>query len=212
MSELTNDTQRLEHMHIESTNRLNTIMDNWCNQFSTNYQEGKMRSSRGNDIETFVSETINIFGRIFNKNLVAIKGASDKKALTLTVNGKEITKYHQVDIHVYLDNRFIAIIECKAYLDSCYYVRACDDFKLFRKFGYSIKNYIFTLENSIDDETKHFTDHVSDYICDEVFCMLDGKRSPSKPIYDSQFKKIINANNLTHFIDTLYRLCSTSDE
>ncbi len=33
------------------------------------------------------------------------------------------------------------------YLDSCYYVRACDDFKLFKKFGYNIKTFIFTLED-----------------------------------------------------------------
>ena len=63
------------------------------------------------------------------------------------------------------------------YLDSCYYVRACDDFKLFKKFGYNIKTFIFTLEDSIKKETKLFTDYLTDNVCDDIFYMLDGKKN-----------------------------------
>ena len=93
------------------------------------------------------------------------------------------------------------MIECKAYLDSCYYVRACDDFKLFGKFGYNIPGYIFTLENSIDEDTRIFTDYVTDNSCKGIFYMLDGKRSSSKPIYNQHFRKQINKDKLIAFID-----------
>ena len=189
-------------------NQLNIIMDNWCKNYNNNYTGGKMRCERGNDIEKYTIDVINNIGKILKINLIAINGNKDKKDLKIITKDKEFIKKHQVDIHIYLDEIFIAVIECKAYLDSCYYVRACDDFKLFKKFGYNIKNYIFTLENSIDEDTIIFTDYINDNICDNIFYMLDGKRSSINPIYNSKFKKSINLNNLNNFIEVIYSLCN----
>jgi hypothetical protein len=107
-----------------------------------------------------------------------------------------------------LDDVFISVIECKAYLDSCYYVRACDDFNLFKKFDYSVGKYILTMENSIDEDTKEFTDAITDNVCDGIFCMLDGKRSSSKPIYNKKFFKSHNYTGLKKFIDYIYTFCN----
>ena len=181
-------------------------MDKWITTYTSNYSGGKMRGDRGEDIETFVINSINYIGKELKTNLIAKKGSSDKKLMKLEINNKVIKKMHQVDVHVYLNKNFICAIECKAYLDSCYYVRACDDFKLFKKFGYDIKNYIFTLENSIDEDTKLFTDHITDNICDNVFYILDGKRSSSKPIYDERYKKEINNDNFINFIEFIFNL------
>jgi hypothetical protein len=115
-------------------------------------------------------------------------------------------KEHQVDLHLYKNDVFLAVIECKAYLDSCYYERACHDFHLFRKFGYPVKHYVFALEDSICEETKLFLDYQNDHICTEVFYLLDGKRSSSKPIYDRTFKKDINPKKLMSFLETLKAL------
>jgi len=197
----------LDIIRRKATKELSCIMDKWCENHSENYSGGKMRGDRGADIEVFVRNTINNIGTELSKNLVAVKGSSDKKELKLLVGDKEIKKDHQVDIHVYLDGKFIAVVECKAYLDSCYYVRACDDFILFKKFGYDVKKYIFTLENSIDEDTKIFTDHVTENVCSHVFCLLDGKRTSSKPIYDSNFRKPINTQKLYEFIDYMFNLC-----
>jgi len=194
-------------LKIQCAAKLARIMDSWCESHVSDYSGGKMRDARGADIETFVRETITDVGKIMGRNLVAIKGDNDKKELKVVVDGEEIKKDHRVDVHIYLDGRFIAVIECKAYLDSCYYVRACDDFKLFKKFGYNIKQYVFTLENSLAENTKKFHDHVTDHVCDDVFYILDGKRSSTKPVYDAQYKKPINEKNMSNFVDHVCGLC-----
>jgi hypothetical protein len=153
-----------------------------------------------------VKNVIKMFVTTYGIRVDALKGSNDKKELVLNHNNKIIKKDHQVDIHIYKDDVFIAVIECKAYLDSCYYVRACDDFRLFKKFGYNVKNYIFSLENSIDENTKLFTDVVTENVCDDIFYMLDGKRTSTKPIYDKKHKKIINKEKLTYFIQSMYIL------
>jgi len=190
----------------EATTELQCVMDEWCNTYSNNFSGGKMRNDRGDGIETYVRNLINKLGRLLNVDLVAKRGNDDKKDLVIDLQDKQIKKKHQVDVHIYLNGTFIAVIECKAYLDSCYYVRACEDFKLFKKFGYNVKSFVFTLENSIDEDTKIFTDHITDNICDNVFYILDGKRVSTKPIYDSKFRKPINTKNLYDFIDVLCTL------
>lgn len=185
---------------------LHIIMEKWCKTYKDDFTGGKMREDRGCDLENFVRNTINYIGIEYKINLIAKNGNYDKKILQINTNGKNIKKNHQVDIHIYLDDNFIGVIECKAYLDSCYYVRACDDFKLFKKFDYNIKNFIFTLENSIDSDTKDFTDYITDNICDNIFYMLNGKRSSKKPIYDDKYKKSINMTYFTNFIDQIYIL------
>lgn len=186
---------------------LSTIIDEWCKSSANGCIGGEMREKRGSDIETFVRASINKIGEKLNINLHARCGNDDKKDLIVNLpNGKKVIKKHQVDVHIYLDGCFVAVIECKAYLDSCYYVRACDDFKLFKKFDYNVKNYIFTLENAIGEDTKLFTDFVNEYICDDIFYMLDGKRTSSKPVYDMKHKKPINKKELTKFIDFIFLL------
>ncbi len=188
---------------------LNNILEKWCNKHSNNCSGGEMRSNRGGDIEEFVKKCIDIISLKFNVNIKAYKGVNDKKNLSFIYNNKNICKEHQVDIHIYKDDIFIAVIECKSYLDSCYYVRACDDFKLFKKFNYNIKNYIFSLENSIDNDTKIFIDHINDNICDKIFYILDGKRNSLKPIYDIKYIKKVNTSKLKEFVEEIISLIIT---
>lgn len=186
---------------------LNRIIDGWVSSHMSNASGGKMRGDRGNGIEDFVRDAVNYIGKEMEINLVAKKGDKDKKELKVTCpDGTEIKKQHQVDVHIYLNDKFVAVIECKAYLDSCYYVRACDDFVKFKKFGYNVKNFIFTLEDSIDKDTKIFEDYSSGYICNDIFVVMDGKRSSSKPIYDPTYRKEVNREKLQKFIDFLYSL------
>ena len=183
---------------------LETLAANWVDQYK-HLSGGQMRQLRGYSIEQFVINTINTIGVCVGsggKTLRAIKGDLDKKALTIN----DIHQQHQVDVHVYSDDKFVATVECKAYLDKCYYIRACDDFDLFRKFGYDVKHYIFSFENSIADNAKIFTDFVKDDICDDVFYMVDGKRNSAKPLYIEQHVKKINQTNLIKFINQMYEL------
>lgn len=182
---------------------MNAIMDRWCADYDTNFTGGKMRGSRGEQIEQFVREVISTIGEVYDVNVRAVKGDKDKKQLTLPYGDTTLTKSHQVDIHVYREDTFVSAIECKAYLDSCYYVRACDDFRLFDKFDYNIKKYIFALENSIDDKTKAFTDLLTDQTCNNIFYILDGKRVSIKPVFVSKYRKPVNREKLERFVRTM---------
>ena len=196
-----------ENVIQSAENDLYNIMVEWCKINTNICGGGQMREKRGADIELFVRTTINKIGEILNIDLRARCGNDDKKDLIINLpNGKKLTKQHQVDVHIYVNGVFVAVIECKAYLDSCYYVRACDDFKMFKKFDYIVNNYIFTLENAISEDTKLFTDFMNEYICDDIFYILEGKRTSSKPVYDSKFKKNINKKELTKFINFIFTL------
>ena len=208
MSEMNNQHDIIKETVIQWAEiELSNIIDEWCKSNANGCSGGEMREKRGSDIETFVLETINKVGETLNIDLHARCGNDDKKDLIIDLpDGKKLTKQHQVDVHIYKNGVFVAVIECKAYLDSCYYVRACDDFKMFKKFDYIVKNCIFTLENAIAEDTKIFTDFINEYICDEIFYILDGKRTSSKPVYDMKHKKSINVNVLTKFIDFIFML------
>lgn len=201
-----NYTEFIHNIIEKSCVELNNIMDKWCNNYEENYSGGKMRGDRGKDIENFIFYVIELFRDLYNINVVAKKGTADKKSLLLNYKNQIIQKEHQVDLHIYKDDTFIAAIECKAYLDSCYYVRACDDFALFKKFGYDIKTFIFSLENSIDENTKIFTDVVNEDVCDDIFYLLDGKRSSTKPIYKRLYKKNIKKEKVEYFINSIKNL------
>jgi len=194
-------TEKRDEIMQYAEDKLNAYMEEWCGMECSG---GEMRGQRGCNIERFVRKVINKIGKLYDIDFTALNGNDDKKELKIP--NTEISKQHQVDVHVYLDGKFVAAIECKAYLDSCYYVRACDDFHLFKRFNYDVKNYIFALENSIKDETKMFTDHTTENICDDVFYVLDGKRSSAKPIYIEKYRKSINKKLLATFIDSMLAL------
>jgi len=44
------------------------------------------------------------------------------------------------------------------------------------------------------------------YILYDIFYMLDGKRTATKPIYDKKYKKKINKDKLNYFIKSLQHL------
>ena len=190
---------------------LKTMMDKWCTAHNDDkFSGGKMRRSRGEEIERFVRYAVTIVGETCEMNVRAIKGGKDKKILSIDRNDCALTKAHQVDVHVYKADRFVMAIECKAYLDSCYYVRACDDFRLFDKFGYDLKKFVFAMEDSIDAKTKAFTDIVTDNTCDDIFYMLEGKRMSSKPIYDEKHRKPVNEAMLERFVRALHTSLDTA--
>lgn len=93
-------------------------------------------------------------------------------------------------------------IECKSYLDLCYYKRACSDFQDFKAHNFNLKYIIFSLENSIKEESKEFVNYSNNNICYGIYYMLDGKRSSKNPIYSK--KKEINIDKLNTFIDMLF--------
>jgi hypothetical protein len=200
------DNLLFEQIRNTAEVELNNIMERWCYNYENNYNGGRMRGDRGADLENYIISVVSNISKMYNNNIKAIKGSEKKEKLQITIDDDIYVKEHQVDVHIYLNNTLISVIESKAYLDSCYYERACNDFNLFKKYGYTIKNYVFTLENSINDITKKIIDFENSKICDNIFYMLDGKRSSSKPIYNKDYKKKINLDNLSNFIKEIINL------
>jgi hypothetical protein len=200
------DQQRIAQY---ATTDLKKIMEDWCVLHDGEFTGGKMRECRGTGIEDLVIKIIQRIASRLQIDLVAKKGKFDKKKLVVPENHL-IHKLHQVDVHVYLNRSLVAVVECKSYLDSCYYVRACEDFELFKKFGYPVKTVIFSLEDSMDEKTKQFTDFWKNNVCDEVFYMLDGKRSSSKPIYRRQYTKEPREEKMMRFVSFLVDLVGHS--
>jgi hypothetical protein len=176
----------------------------WINNNKKGITGGEMRQNRGDAVENYVKNIINTIGKKTNKKLIALKGSESKIKISLMIDNIEIKKEHQVDIHIFLDDKIISVIECKSYLDSCYYTRALYDLNIFKKFGYNLKKYVFTLEESINKDTLIFLDYIHDYICDGLFIMIDEKRKFNSPLYKQH--KIINKNNLKHFIKNIFEL------
>jgi hypothetical protein len=73
--------------------KLEEITGKWVDSHSNNYTGGKMRSDRGEDIETFVRNCIEFIAKNEGINLVAKRGTSDMKVLSIN----DIKKDHQVD-------------------------------------------------------------------------------------------------------------------
>ena len=163
---------------------------------------GVVRAARGNLVESMIDTIADALG------LEARVGSKDFQTITVTDKrtGKVHSQKHQVDRHIYHKGKLVAIVECKAYLDSCYYVRACSDFARMKMAHPDIKCFLFALEDSISEESRVFTDAESNYVCDDIFFLCEGKRSSAKPIYKKEFAKPLLADRLKRFIQAMESL------
>jgi hypothetical protein len=187
----------IENIYYE---KIQTLIQNWKSLYSEKLSEGKMRSKRGKDIEELCKSFVEDIGKLTTNKIDVYFGQNDKKFLKLN----NIVKKHQVDLHIYKNEKFIFCIECKSYLDSCYYTRACNDFKLFEKFNYDISNYVFCFENALNKDTMIFTNLITDNICNNVFFILENKRNGKIPLYVENQSYTISRNVLKNFIQEIY--------
>jgi hypothetical protein len=164
-------------------------------------QGGIIRMKRGKLIETIIDKVIEAF-KEWGQDVECRVGSQDIQLIEV---GK-FTKKHQVDRHIYVQGKLKCIIECKSYLDLCFYERACHDFKTMRIKHPDVIGMVFTLENSLNDESRVFTDTVFDSVCKEIFYMCEGKRSSSKPIYKKKHEKLIQKDKFLHFVEELFSI------
>lgn len=175
--------------------------------YNTSYNElenvnggGEIRAARGNSTEEIVDIVCRYFRETLGLNLESRVGKNDEQ--TITVRG--CTKKHQVDRHIYFNGRLVLVVEVKAYLDACYYTRACSDFKVMRLGHPTVKTVLLTLENGVADDAIIFTDAVFDNVCDKICYLCNGKRSSAKPMYKTEFRKPIEKEGLKSFIEMVY--------
>ncbi len=192
----------------EVTQEIIDFYENCCNEqdelSKKDNSGGQLRSKRGHMVEMIAEITMNALSKRINcKSVVECKKGSKDCIEIKSPNG--FSKMHQTDRHCYLNNILTLVIECKSYLDSCYYERACMDAKIFKQHDNNISCIVLSLEDSLRYETKNFYDDIFDNCIDSVFYLCEGKRSSSKPIYKKEFKKMLNKDNVSMYVKYLLK-------
>lgn len=155
---------------------------------------GELRAARGDLVEALVKDVCELVAGVEWR-----KGTTDLQ----TIRVDTFEKKHQVDAHVYKDGKLVLVVEAKAYLDSCYYERACHDFTVMRLSHPDVRCIVVALEDSLKEETKKFTDCVFRNVCDKVFFLCDGKRSSSRPLYRPEFRKDLRPEQVKSLLEYL---------
>jgi len=184
---------------------------------------GQKREASGRFIENFLQNIFDEINKMFNIQIISKVGSTDFLTKKINYNGKIYELNHiQVDRHVSYNNKRIAFIENKTYLDSCYWDRALADFRKIiaslKQNGYNpedMEYIVFSGQDSLDHDTKlaYEGDFFNDSkmftsnkkgIKPHVFFFLDKKRSSQKPMYKIKFD--IQDKVLKEFIELILNL------
>lgn len=178
------------------------------NQMKTmSYTGGQQRKIRGEFVENLVGQVIEKICNYIGLQNYAVKYR--EKLMLKSVNG--YTKSHGVDVHVYIHDEFALAIECKSYLDACYYDRACVDLHLIKQYcGSHVKTMIVSLENSIEENTKLFYDDLFNEPVDNVCLLSSYTRSSKIPFWQRYSSTQENTQYINAFLETLYSIISAS--
>ena len=175
---------------------------------------GAIRQQNGKLGEDFVEILFNQMVKYFfkDKNIIIKNGNNKKEKKNITItsrDGKTFTKKHSVDIHVYFNNKLKICVECKSYLDSCYFGRALLDFHTYKKDNekkfQDMIPMIFAFEEAADQNTLNF-EMANLNIYPNIFYMLDGKRSSKKAYWKPKYRKQINQDKFLKFIKHIYNI------
>jgi hypothetical protein len=128
-------------------------------------------------------------------------GESKKNDFIESISPNGYSLKFQVDRHLYDTNgKMVKIGECKTYLDRDMMERASSDFSRILK-GIDIKptTFIIALEDAVGGPAYNY--YMDEGNIGKVFYLLDGKRSPKKPIWREEFYKPINESKLIEFVN-----------
>ena len=165
---------------------------------------GIIRKMRGEFVERLVDDIVTTIALYLPDHHISCKTGTHDLIKIRSKSG--MVKHHQTDRHIYVNGRLACVVECKSYLDACYYTRTCCDFMLFKKYDKNVKCIVLSMENGMNENTQIFYDDMFHRVVDEVIHVCDGKRCSSKPIYKAEYFKPLNKNNLTNFILYLWVL------
>lgn len=121
---------------------------------------------------------------------------------SLSKNGYELK--FQVDRHLYT-KELVGLCECKAYLDRDMMARASSDFaRITKSLKQKPKTFVLALEDAVGSDAYNY--YMDEGNIDNVFYLLDGKRSPKKPIWKPKYRKSINVEKLKEFVSFIQKI------
>jgi len=133
------------------------------------------------------------------------KGGKSKKNDFVNSTSKNgyVLKF-QVDRHLYT-KKLAGLCECKTYLDRDMMARASSDFgRIKTGIKEKPKTFVLALEDAVGSEAYDY--YMDEGNIDKVFYLLDGKRSPKKPIWKQKFRKSINVDKLKEFVSFIQNI------
>ena len=188
--------------------------------------EGETRDMAGNFVEKILQnifDTINLY-LPNNQKIISKVGKTDYLSKTICYRTKILVLDKiQVDRHIFSQERRIAFIENKTYLDGTYFDRALSDFKKIAQAlkqhniqPDSVKYIIFAGQNAIDtnrfanyeaefwEETKYLAKNTNLGLETKTFFFLKGKRASNKPWY--KIKHELNTDIIKKFVSYIINL------
>ncbi len=169
---------------------------------SQNNTGGRIRQSMGDLGEELSALAWMEIAKIYSDIEKPVKPKKGEKDQIKCVNKNGNIFYAHVDKHCYISGKFVLAIEAKSYLDSCYYYRASNDFRLLKiYYDKKLVCIVVYVEDAAKEESKYFIE--DEKWVDRTFILTDGKRSSAKPIWKREFKKKLNLKKVKNFIEFL---------
>ena len=176
---------------------------------------GALRSLKGTLVETMTEEMILLAWKNLGGNPSRIKISKTK--YPIGDDKGNIYKLSQ-DKQVYIDDKFVLSVECKAYAEIAMYKRILVDAFLLKKHFPKLKFCLFQLESMLGGDYSFAVDHpngspsvkVLEYYFPnldmEIITLLDGERNIKKEIHKRQFYKSLRPERLEHAVKYFERV------
>jgi hypothetical protein len=196
---------------------------------------GIIRAGKGKLVESITKEMILIAWQLLGANSNRIKFDNRKIKVPINKNyinnikNPEVKQYllknlkkcyygQKSDLHVYIDNKFVMAVECKAYTENAMMKRILVDFMLLKKAYPNLKFLLVQLESQLggDFSTKlcnnplgSFPTHtlLSHFDVElNIITLLEGERDINKPIHKKDFFKPLKRENIESAIKLIENL------
>jgi hypothetical protein len=176
---------------------------------------GTLRSLKGALVEMMVEEMVLLAWKNIGGKSSRIK--INKTKYPIADDGGNVYKLSQ-DKHVYIDDKFVLSIECKAYAEVAMYKRILVDAYLLKKHFPKLKFCLFQLESMLggdySTDANHpkgspsikVLEHHFPNLDIEIITLLDGERNIKSEIHKRQFYKPLRPERLNHAIKYLERV------
>lgn len=186
--------------------KINSFYEKQLNKISKyakqNNTGGKIRQAMGDLGEDLSALAWTEIAKIYSNIEKPIKPKKGEQDQVKCVNKNGNKFYAHVDKHCYINGKFSLAIEAKSYLDSCYYYRASNDFRLLKLyFDKKLICIVISIEDATKEESKKFIE--DEKWVDKTFILTDGKRSSAKPIWKKEFRKKLNYEKVESFVEFL---------
>jgi hypothetical protein len=220
-----NIDSKLEEL-IKEYNTVVKVIDRTGKESTDRAYGGVVRMAKGSLQEYLTEEIVKLAWETIGGNRASLDINSKKVAIPIqdsyiaAINDKEIRNHIQrykvkfkyklsVDKHVFINNKFVIAIECKAYTENAMMKRILTDFMLLKTKYPELKTFLFQLESQLGGDYSKlnqvtfgsYTTHtLASYFPSvdlEIVTLLRGERRIDEPIHKEEYFKPLEKEQLS---------------